>query len=260
MAEHSGREAAAGMALAAAGRAGVCRKRPLVALGCGGRGASAVSSHGSAIPSPRRNLRLRSNSRLTAGYSTESPVDTPAVSPDGSQLALRGAKCAGVQSLWVHRFDRELVTPLPYTEGAKSPFWSADGRWIGFHADGKLSKIRPSGGRPQKIADVPSFRVRPGVPAGDIVFGAGPRTPLFHVHESGGTPVQITNLDLSRRENSHRYPVFLPDGKHFLFTARCSRAKTVRCILAPSSLTIVCGLPGCNPTFRSCRGMAGAAP
>ena len=106
--------------------------------------------------------------------------------------------------------------------GQTDPFWSADGRWIGFHADGKLNKIPASGGRPQKIAEVPTLGNAAWSTTGDIVFSMGPRTPLYHVHESGGAPRQITNLDLSRRENSHRKPVFLPNGKQFLFTARCS--------------------------------------
>ena len=149
-------------------------------------------------------------------------VGTPAVSPDGSQLVYVARDGAGVPSLRVRRFDRESAAALPDTGGASSPFWSADGRWIGFHADGKLNKIPVSGGRAQKIAEVSTLGNAAWSTTGDIVFSMGSRTPLYHVHESGGEPRQITNLDLSRRENSHRRPVFLPSGKQFLFTARCS--------------------------------------
>jgi serine/threonine protein kinase/Tol biopolymer transport system component len=150
------------------------------------------------------------------------PAETPAVSPDGSQLAYLARDGAGVQSLRIRRFDKDSAAALPETDGAKSPFWSADGRWIGFLADGKLLKIRASGGRPQKIAEVSTLGNAAWSTTGDIVFSMGSRTPLYHVHESGGAPRQITKLDLSRRENSHRKPVFLPNGKQFLFIARCS--------------------------------------
>src|SRR5262249_9180486 len=68
-------------------------------------------------------------------------AETPAVSPDGLQLAYLARDGAGVQSLRVRRFDQASSVALPNTEGAKSPFWSADGGCIGFHADGKLNKI-----------------------------------------------------------------------------------------------------------------------
>ena len=153
----------------------------------------------------------------------DDPVAAPAVSPDGSQLAYIARNAAGVPSLWIHHLDTASSTVLPDTTGAHSPFWSPDGRWIGFHSDGKLSKIRPSGGRPQKIADLPSLSFAAWSAAGDIIFSPSQRTPLYHLHESGGTPRQITTLDLSRTENSHRYPIFLPGGQQFLFLARCSR-------------------------------------
>jgi serine/threonine protein kinase/Tol biopolymer transport system component len=150
------------------------------------------------------------------------PAETPAISPDGSQLAYLARDAAGVQSLRVRRFDQVSSVALPDTDGAQAPFWSADGRWLGFQADGKLNKMRPTGGRPQKVAEVSRLGNAAWNKTGDIIFSMGPRTPLYLVHESGGAPRQITNLDLSRRENSHRKPVFLPDGKQFLFTARCS--------------------------------------
>src|SRR5262249_553057 len=138
------------------------------------------------------------------------PVDAPQVSPDGSQLVYLARDAAGVQSLRVRRFDKESSTALPNTEGAKGPFWSAVGGWIGFHAVGKLNRILGTGGRPLKIAEIATLGSAAWSSTGDIVFSMGPRTSLYRVHESGGVPRQITNLDLTRRENSHRKPVFLP--------------------------------------------------
>jgi serine/threonine protein kinase len=144
------------------------------------------------------------------------------VSPDGFQVAYLARNAAGVHSLWVHRLDKGSSVALAGTDDAQSPFWSADGRWIGFYSDGKLSKIHPPDGRPQKIADVPSLSKAAWGATGDIVFAPSQRSPLYHLRESGGAPRQITTLNDSRTENSHRAPVFLPDGKHFLFTARCT--------------------------------------
>jgi serine/threonine protein kinase len=137
-----------------------------------------------------------------------------ALSPDGSQIAFVSRTAAGATQLSVHRLDNlEPLLRLEGTEGAANPFWSPDGRWIGYYADGKLNRIRPSGGAPQKIADIPHLGQAAWGAAGDIVFSGGSRTPLFHIRTSGGTPRQITTLDLNRMENSHRFPVFLPGGK-----------------------------------------------
>jgi serine/threonine protein kinase len=158
--------------------------------------------------------------RFSISFSDSAEV--PAVSPDGFQLAYLVGNAAGVTSLWVHRLDNGSSAQLAGTDGAHSPFWSADGRWIGFYSDGKLSKIHPPDGRPQKIAEVPSLVSAAWSAMGDIVFAPSQRSPLYHLRESGGPPRQITTLNESRTENSHRAPAFLPDGKHFLFTARCT--------------------------------------
>ena len=120
--------------------------------------------------------------------------------------------------LWTYEVGGRRTTSLDGTQGASYPFWSPDGKFIGFFADGKLKKVEVSGGQPQVLCDAPNGRGGTWNRDGVIVFtpdslNAG----LFRVSSSGGSPVEITKLDTSRFETSHRWPVFLPDGKHFLY-------------------------------------------
>lgn len=161
----------------------------------------------------------------------------PAPSPDGEYFVFMAFDGSGNRSLWIRPRGSANARQIPGTEGALQPIWSADGRWIGFYAQGKLKKVSPSGGTPQTIADVPS--ISGGVASGaawnqhgDIIFPLNNRGPLFRVRESGGAPRELTHLDSSRAENSHRFPVFLPDGRHFLFVARSSQRQNNALYLA----------------------------
>jgi Tol biopolymer transport system component len=108
------------------------------------------------------------------------------------------------------------------TEGASGPFWSPDGQFIGFFAQGKLKKISLAGGPAQNICNITSDLGASWSRSGDIVLAPWNRIELHRVSAAGGTPQTITTLDAARGENSHRWPHFLPDGRHFLFTARSS--------------------------------------
>ncbi len=148
----------------------------------------------------------------------------PAPSPDGRYLVLLGNSANGRSQLWIRPIDSMEVHPLSGTQGASGgAFWSPDGRWIGFVADNKLKKVSPSGGSPVTIAAGWRAAWMAWGAHGDILFATNNRAPLFRISDSGGTPVQVTHLDPSRTENSHRYPQFLPDGRRFLFTARCGQ-------------------------------------
>jgi serine/threonine protein kinase len=144
-------------------------------------------------------------------------------SPDGKSFVFPGDTRDGGTALWVRRVDSVDAAPLPGTQGASSPFWSPDGRWIGFYAAGKLKKISPSGGSPVTLASLPGFQDPAWGSHGDILYRPDNRAALFTIPESGGSPKQVTRLDPSLTENSHRFPVFLPGGRRFLFTTRCGQ-------------------------------------
>ncbi len=146
-------------------------------------------------------------------------LDT-AVSPDGRQIAFVAIGASGPAAIWLRDMDSQESRRLEGTDDAIGPFWSPDGQFLGFFAQGKLKKIAVAGGPPQNLCTT-----TPGLGAtwsqtGEIVFNPINRAPLMRVSASGGTPQLLTTLDASRHENSHRWPSFLPDGRHFLFTAR----------------------------------------
>ncbi len=143
-----------------------------------------------------------------------------ALSPDGRMLAFAARDSAGKVFLWVRSLQALARQPLNGTENTQYPFWSPDSRTIGFFADAKLKKIDAAGGPPQTICDAALGRGGTWNKDGIIVFGTASFTVLSRVAASGGTPVAVTKFDTVRHENSHRWPYFLPDGKHFLYLAR----------------------------------------
>jgi serine/threonine protein kinase len=139
------------------------------------------------------------------------------VSPDGSKLVFVAAAGSSGPQLWIRALDSSTAQPLPGTENATYPFWSPDGRFLGFSAGGRLKKISVSGGPVQTLSDVPGDGgawSREGI----VLFTpvATPWT-IHRVAESGGTATPVTTLDSSRSETAHLWPQFLPDGKHFLY-------------------------------------------
>ncbi len=145
------------------------------------------------------------------------------VSPDGTRLAFVGRGADGTAKLWVRSLDALSAQALSSTDGAFLPFWSADSRSIGFFsADGKLKKIEASGGPPISLCDVPSGGGRGGAwnRDGVILFGMVGRNGIQRVSSAGGATTPVTKLDEARKDANKRWPVFLPDGQHFLYNVR----------------------------------------
>ena len=145
----------------------------------------------------------------------------PVISPDGRRAVLVVRDAAGKQSLWLRPLDALDAQQLAGTEAGGQPFWSPDGRSIGFIAAGKLKKIDVSGGTAQTLSDAASVGGawnREGV----IVFSRSATEGLYRVPAAGGTPEPLTTLDKSRNEYVHAWPHFLPDGRHFLYVAGTS--------------------------------------
>jgi serine/threonine protein kinase len=145
-----------------------------------------------------------------------------ALSPDGSKLVFSAFTPSHGSQLWVRALDSQSAQALPGTENGSGPFWSPDGRSIGFSADGKLKKIALSTGAVETLADVTQTRVElaswPGSWSreGVILFMSNDGT-LARMAESGGAIAPATTLDASRSEIAHLWPYFLPDGRHFLY-------------------------------------------
>jgi eukaryotic-like serine/threonine-protein kinase len=142
------------------------------------------------------------------------------ISPDGTRLVFAALGPDGRQMLWLRPLGAASSQPLPGTVDAAYPFWSPDSRFIGFFAEGKLKTIGVAGGPAQVLCDAPDGRSGSWNREGTIVFAPNFNGPLYRVSITGGKPVQVTELDASQQENSHRWPQFLPDGRHFLFFAR----------------------------------------
>ena len=149
------------------------------------------------------------------------------ISPDGHRLAISLWDSSGMSVLWVRSLDSLDTQPLPGTESAGSinDFWSPDSRFIGFFSGGKLKKVEGTGGPPQTICDAPEGFGGSWNRDGMILFAPQGSTGLCRVSASGGVPAPVTSLDESRHEISHRWPVFLPDGKHFIYLALSSQSE-----------------------------------
>jgi eukaryotic-like serine/threonine-protein kinase len=149
------------------------------------------------------------------------PIDGPvALSPDGRQMAFAASDADGSGWLWVHSLDSLQPHKLEGTGDPYDPFWSPDGRFVGYGAPGGLFKFEVPAGPAQKIADMADGRGCTWNRKNDILFEKSGASPIFRVSASGGPVSQVTTLDKSRGEVGHWRPQFLPDERHFLYLAR----------------------------------------
>jgi serine/threonine protein kinase len=140
----------------------------------------------------------------------------PALSPDGSKLAfLTGDRPE--TKLWIREVTTGTVRQMEAVMQPSFPFWSPDGKYIGFFSAGKLKKVALAGGPVQILCDAPEGRGASWNARGVIIFTPNIADPLFKVPAGGGPPEKITE---PKPGWTHRNPYFLPDGDHFLFIAR----------------------------------------
>jgi eukaryotic-like serine/threonine-protein kinase len=140
------------------------------------------------------------------------------LSSDGSMLAFVSPDAtSGVPMLYVQRIGSPEAKLLGGTDGATYPFWSPDGANIAFFANGKLLRVPVSGGTPQRIADVLAARGGSWGSGNVIIFSPYSTGSLWRVNPDGSGLAQVTKYTEPKGIQSHRWPMFLPDGNRFLF-------------------------------------------
>jgi len=141
-----------------------------------------------------------------------------AISPDGTMVVfVVGSVARSESELWVRSLDSMTARRLEATDGASLPFWSPDSKRIGFFTSSKLKVVSASGGRAETLCDAPGGRGAAWSASGVIVFAPDAGGPLYRIRATGGIPEPVTTIDSSRKEYSHRFPSFLPDGIRFLY-------------------------------------------
>ena len=147
-------------------------------------------------------------------------ADTVAVAPDGRSVVFAAGGSDAPWQLWLRSIDGLNVRPLAGTEGAHLPFWSGDSKSIGFFADGKLKRVDAGGGPVRTLADVDATFPLGGTwnSEGIILFAPSFGRPIVRISASGGASTAVTNLKEGDSE-VHNSPFFLPDGRHFLYSA-----------------------------------------
>jgi serine/threonine protein kinase len=161
------------------------------------------------VPAPAaREMRVE----ITTPPTTD-PVSI-ALSPDGERVAFV-ASSEGRPMLWVRSLTTGEVAPLPNTDGASFPFWSPDSRSVAFFANDQLNRIGIDGGSFKALAFAPVGAGGSWSREDIILFTLVPDGPISRVAATGGTPAYLS--DVTKREGGHRFPQFLPDGRHFLY-------------------------------------------
>ncbi len=169
-------------------------------------------------PRPARLIVSQIGPPPNAAFSTSIGISgTLALSPDGERLAFVALGRDGHQQLWVRALNSPTAQPLEGTDDSRFLFWSPDSSSIGFFSKGKLNRIDASGGSLLTLANASPGNGGSWGPDGTILFAPSLAGALFRVSASGGASQPITQLSASRKDFAHRWPQFLPDGKHFLF-------------------------------------------
>jgi len=147
-------------------------------------------------------------------------VSHMALSRDGSLLVFVSPdEDSAIPMLFVQRVGSPNVTRLAGTQGASYPFWSPDNAFIGFFANGKLEKIAVSGGAPQVLTSALAGRGASWGTKGVILYTEDVQSPLRRINADGSGGALVTSRIRNANDQSHRWPIFLPDGDHFLFWA-----------------------------------------
>ena len=156
--------------------------------------------------------------RMQFTISVPGEVSHPALSADGRMLAFVSPdEATGVPMLFVQKVGTPKATELAGTEGASYPFWSPDNAYVAFFASGKLEKMAASGGPAQMLARISHARGGSWGSKNVILYAPDAGGPVWRINADGSQAAPVTTKSLTRGQSSHRWPLFLPDGDHYLF-------------------------------------------
>ena len=170
-------------------------------------------------PSPlvRATIEAPAGTELVPTGDAAGPV---VVSPNGGKLAFTARDDGGVTRLYVRDLATGGTRVVPGSEAASYPFWSPDSRSLAFFNTRQLLRVEVGEGAPQPLTAVGDARGGSWGASGIIVYAPSYDSALFQIPASGGQPAPSSVLDATRSEGTHRFPSFLPDGRHFLFETR----------------------------------------
>ena len=149
-------------------------------------------------------------------------ISQMALSPDGAWLAfVSPEENTGLPVIYLQRIDSPNAKALPGTQGASYPFWSPDAAFLGFFANGKLEKVAVAGGAAQILASAFAGRGGSWGKQNVIIYAPDPSSGIRRINPDGSGAGDLTQklISTNRGQETHRWPLFLPDGKHFLYWA-----------------------------------------
>jgi Tol biopolymer transport system component len=167
------------------------------------------------------NLRSRAPRPASVPIALSPPagtaVNTLAIAPDGERVAFTAAAPNEEPHLWIRRLDTPDMRPLAGTEGAAFPFWSPDGKSVGFFSNRRLKKVIVATGAVEDLASAPDGRGGTWNERGVIIFAPDREGPLLRVQATGRETSPVTTC-VPAIVGGHAWPEFLPDGRHFIYT------------------------------------------
>jgi Tol biopolymer transport system component len=167
-------------------------------------------------PAPQQALR----SSLLPPPDSAFPPRNFALSSDGTRLAFCALSSDGSSGLWLRTLSTSRAHRLDDTDGAAYPFWSPDGKHVGFFAENKLKTVDLASGAVAPLADTPIANGGTWGGDGVIVFSPGIGRPLYRISAEGGQSSPVTHIQPGRTAHTSSWPYFLPDGKHFLYSVQ----------------------------------------
>jgi len=210
----SGSETGAAARAATAAAPGRKRLLPWAAVGLAMVALAAATWFVARPPEPTTRMQY------SLAGSGEMSISHMALSRDGAMLVfVSPEESSALPMLYVQRIGSSNVTPLPGTQGASYPFWSPDGTNVAFFANGKLQKMAISGGVPQVLATALAGRGGSWGSKGVIIYTPDAESSIQRINADGSGMAAVTQGIRTKEDETHRWPVFLPDGDHFLFFA-----------------------------------------